>query len=314
MLYISEIREGDYIQGIYLCRTKVNAKTKTGKNYCSMTLQDRSGSCDAKIWDLSSGIGHFEAMDYIHIVGEATSYQGALQLNIRRVYKAEEGEYDPADYLPSSPYDAAKMKEELLKYVASIKNEKLRRLAESFFIDDAVFSKMFFEKSAAKSIHHCFVNGLLQHTLRVTELCDFYCKKYPVLQRDLLITGAMLHDVGKVRELSDFPVNDYTDDGQLLGHIVMGYEMISEKMRQIEGFPKKTGSELLHLILSHHGELEFGSPKKPALVEAVALHYADNTDAKIEAFGSLLDEALPGEAWLGYQKLWESNVRRTSKV
>ena len=314
MRYLAEIREGEAISGIYLCKTKVNAKTKTGKSYYSMTLQDKTGVVDAKIWDLSSGIDYFEAMDYIHVVGEATSFQGAIQLNIRRVTRAREGQYDPKDYLPSSPYSMDAMKKVLFALIATIKNEKLRQLAESFFKDDEEFAKAFFEKSAAKSIHHSFLGGLLQHTLRVTQLCDFYCERYPMLERDLLVTGALLHDVGKVRELSDFPENDYTDDGQLLGHIVMGYQMVADKIAAIPDFPKKTGSELLHLILSHHGEMEFGSPKKPALLEAVALHYADNTDAKIEAMSELLDGALPGETWLGYQKLWESNVRRTTPV
>ncbi len=314
MRYLSEIREGEPVSGIYLCKTKVNAKTKTGKNYCAMTLQDRSGTVDAKIWDLSSGIDYFEALDYIHVVGEATSFQGAIQLNIRRVVRAREGEYDPRDYLPTSPYSMDAMKKVLFALIDTIKNEKLHALANSFFVEDTAFVNTFFEKSAAKSIHHSFLGGLLQHTLRVTQLCDFYCQRYPLLQRDLLITGALLHDVGKVKELSDFPENDYTDDGQLIGHIVLGYQMVAEKMAQIPDFPKKTGSELLHLILSHHGEMEFGSPKKPALLEAVALHYADNTDAKLEAMSELLDGALPGENWLGYQKLWESNVRRTTPV
>ncbi|MBO4288845.1 MAG: HD domain-containing protein [Lachnospiraceae bacterium] len=313
MRYLAEIREGEAVSGIYLCKTKVNAKTKTGKSYYSLTLQDKTAVVDAKIWDLSSGIDYFEAMDYIRVVGEATSFQGAIQLNIRRVNRARQGEYDPKDYLPSSPYSMDAMKKVLYALIETIKNEKLRALVDSFF-DDEEFIGQFFDKSAAKSIHHSFLGGLLQHTLRVTQLCDFYCQRYPLLQRDLLITGALLHDVGKVRELSDFPENDYTDDGQLLGHIVMGYQMVAEKMAAIPDFPKKTGSELLHLILSHHGEMEFGSPKKPALLEAVALHYADNTDAKLEAMSELLDGALPGETWLGYQKLWESNVRRTTPV
>ncbi len=203
---------------------------------------------------------------------------------------------------------------ELLGFVSSIRNPYLKQLAEAFFVNDKAFARAFCEHSAAKSVHHSFVSGLLQHTLRVTELCDFYCEKYPMLQRDLLITGALLHEVGKVKELSDFPANDYTDDGQLIGHIVLGYEMVKSRIAQIEGFPAKTASELCHLILSHHGELEFGSPKKPALIEAVALHYADNTDAKLQSMSELLAGALPGEAWLGYQKLWESNVRRTTPV
>lgn len=314
MNYITSLREGEQVREIYLCKNKVNAKTKTGKTYYSISLQDKTGTIDAKIWDLSSGIDHFEAMDYISVEGEVTVYQGALQLNIRRVRLAHEGEFDPADYLPSSPYSEEDMFKKLLRFAESIKNPYLSQLVKSFFVDDAATVKAFRKHSAAKSIHHNFVGGLLQHTLRVTEMCDFYCQRYEILQRDLLLTGALLHDIGKLKELADFPNNDYTDAGQLLGHIVIGYQMVSEHIAQIPGFPEKLASEVGHLILSHHGELEYGSPKKPALIEAVALNFADNTDAKLEAMSELLESSLPGDAWLGWQKLWESNVRRTSDV
>jgi len=314
MNYISGLYEGEQVSEVYLCKNKVNAKTKTGKTYYSLTLQDKTGTIDAKIWDLSSGIDHFESMDYIRIDGEVTIYQGANQLNVRRVRVAQSGEYDPADYLPSSQFNIEEMYKKLLRYVDSVKNVYLNELLRNFFVSDSGLVAMFREHSAAKNIHHNFVGGLLQHTLRVVELCDFYCQRYELLQRDLLIAGAMLHDIGKTKELASFPANDYTDEGQLIGHLVIGYRMVFEKIDCIENFPKKLADELGHLILSHHGELEYGSPKKPALIEAVALNLADLTDAKIESMSELLAGALPGEAWLGYQKLWESNVRRTSDV
>ncbi|MCF0143252.1 MAG: HD domain-containing protein, partial [Parasporobacterium sp.] len=156
---------------------------------------------------------------------------------------------------------------------------------------------------------------LLQHTLAVAKLCDYYCSQYPALNRDLLITAALCHDIGKIKELSDFPANDYTDEGQLLGHIVIGTIMVEEKIKQINGFPAKRASELKHCILAHHGEYEFGSPKKPAIIEAVALNFADNTDAKIQAMTEILDNAAmagPDAAgWLGFNKLFESNIRPT---
>ena len=313
MLYIKDIREGDHISGIYLCKNKVTAKTKNGKNYYSVQLQDKTGIADGKIWDLSSGIDHFEQMDYIQVEAEGTLYQGAIQFNIRRVRRAHEGEYDPSDYLPSSPYSEEDMYKTLLAYVDSVKNVYLKTLLTEFFVNDTEFAKSFRKHSAAKNVHHNFVSGLLQHSLRVAETCDFFAKRYSKINRDLLITGALLHDIGKTRELSAFPQNDYTDEGQLLGHIVMGYEMIMERTKRIEGFPEKLARELGHLILSHHGKLEFGSPKKPALIEAVALNYADDIDAKLESMSALLDTAAEPGAWLGYQKLWESNIRPTGK-
>jgi len=314
MRYLDTLRDGDRVADIYLCRNKVEAKTKSGKPYLSLLMQDKTGSVDAKIWDLSSGIENFEALDYIYIEGDVTVFQGQLQLNIRRVRRTWEGEYDPADYLPCSPYDEEKMWELLLKYVAGIESEPLRKLAESFFVDDAEFIRSFRMHSAAKTVHHSFVGGLLQHTLRVTQLCNYYSGCYRQIQKDLLIVGALLHDVGKVKELSEFPENDYTDDGQLLGHIVLGYEMVKEHIAAIPNFPKKTASELCHLILSHHGELEYGSPKKPALLEAVALNFADNTDAKLQSMSELFAKAAPGEEWMGFQKLWDSNVRKTTPI
>jgi len=310
MYSIANWREGDQISDIYLCRSKIVGKTKNGKSYYSLSLQDNSGSADGKIWDLSSGIDHFEALQYIRVEGEVQRYQNALQLNIRRVRLAREGEYDPADYIPVSPYPIEEMFEKLLATVRSISHGSLQALLESFFVNDAAFAKAFKAHSAAKSVHHSFSGGLLQHTLRVVELCEDYCKKYPMINRDLLLTGALCHDIGKVRELSPFPANDYTDEGQLLGHIVIGVQMLSERMAGIPGFPENVRNELLHIVLAHHGEFEFGSPKKPALLEALALHLADNTDAKIQLMCETLSDT-GAHGWLGFQKFLDSNVRRT---
>ena len=154
------------------------------------------------------------------------------------------------------------------------------------------------------------MGGLLQHTLAVARLCDYFCTQYAVLNRDLLLAAGICHDIGKTKELSLFPQNDYTDDGQFLGHIVIGSEMIGEKIKMIDGFPPLLASELKHCILAHHGDYEFGSPKKPAIVEAIALMFADNIDAKMETFTELLENT-SGTGWLGYNKLFESNVRGT---
>ena len=307
---IANWREGDMISDIYLCRNKVVGKTKNGKSYYSLSLQDAGGSADGKVWDLSSGIDHFEALQYIKVEGEVQRYQNALQLNIRRVRVAREGEYDPLDYVPASPFPIEEMYNKLLSFIRSISHPGLRALLESFFVNDAAFAKAFKAHSAAKSVHHSFSGGLLQHTLRVTELCEDYCRKYPQLNRDLLLSGAMCHDIGKIREISPFPANDYTDEGQLLGHIVIGVQMVSEKIAAIPDFPVVCKNELCHIILAHHGEFEFGSPKKPALLEAMALHFADNTDAKLEIMCELLKDP-DSHGWLGFQKLLDSNVRRT---
>jgi 3'-5' exoribonuclease len=311
MKYIKDYKEGDRVFDIYLCKHKQSAVTKNGKPYDNVILQDKTGTVDAKIWDPNSaGIDDFDALDYIEVYGDVTSFQGALQVNVKRVRKCREGEYDPADYLPVSKFPIEDMMQELLGFISGIENPYLKKLLNLFFVEDQEFIAAFRKSSAAKTVHHGFVGGLLQHTLAVTKLCDYYCSQYPVLQRDLLLTSAICHDIGKVRELSLFPENDYTDDGQFLGHIIIGSEMVGEKIRQIPGFPKVLANELKHCILSHHGELEFGSPKKPAIVEAVALSFADNTDAKMQTFTELLENRTE-TGWMGYNRLFESNLTDT---
>lgn len=312
MRYINELREGEIVGDIYLCKTKQVAKTKAGKSYYSLLLQDKTGSIDAKIWELSNGIEHFDAMDYIKVEGQVTSFQGNLQLNVRRVRKVKEGEYYPEDYIPCTDKNVDIMYKEVLVLINKVSDIYLRQLLIKIFGDKTV-EKKFKTHSAAKRVHHGFMGGLLEHTLSVAKLCEFYCIQYPILNRDLLITAALCHDIGKMEELSSFPENDYTDEGQLIGHIIIGTMMLEEKIREIPKFPKKLANELKHCILAHHGELEFGSPKKPALIEALALTFADNTDAKIQTFKEALAEKKDGEEWLGYNRLFESNIRETSK-
>lgn len=308
MKYIKDYKEGDRVFDIYLCKHKQSAVTKNGKPYDNVILQDKTGTVDAKVWDPNNaGIDDFDTLDYIEVYGDVTSFQGALQVNVKRIRKCHEGEYNPADYLPVSKFPIEDMMQELLGYINSIENSYLKKLLQMLFVEDEAFVKAFQQSSAAKTVHHGFVGGLLQHTLAVTRLCDYYCSQYPILKRDLLLAAAICHDIGKTKELSLFPENDYTDDGQFLGHIVIGSEMVGEKIREIPGFPKMLANELKHCILAHHGELEFGSPKKPAIAEAMALNFADNTDAKLQTFTELM-ESTTETGWLGFNRLFESNV------
>ncbi len=317
MKYIQTLHEGDDIQEIYLCKQVRYLETKTGKEYVSLILTDRTGDLDAKIWDSNPGIGEFDAKDYIRVTGKVTSFNSLLQLNIRRVQRCSEGEYDPADYVPTTGGDIDQMFHTLLGFISRMEQPHLKALLEEFFVKDESFIRAFKKSSAAKGVHHAFMGGLLEHTLSVTENCAFFAKKYPLLQEDLLIAAALCHDIGKTRELSEFPENDYTDDGNLIGHIVLGAEMVSEKIKEIPDFPPTLASQLRHCILAHHGELEYGSPKKPALAEAVALNFADNIDAKMETMKELFAAAENSNSetksdWLGYQRLFESNVRKTT--
>ena len=311
MKYIKDCKDGDRVFDIYLCKHKVSAMTKNGKPYESILLQDKTGTLDAKIWDPNNaGIGEFDVLDYIEVYGEVTSFQGALQVNVKRIRKCQEGEYSPADYLPVSKYNIDEMFGELLSYIDQVENKYLKELLKAFFVEDEAFITAFKKSSAAKTVHHGFMGGLLQHTLSVVRLCEYYCSAYSMLNKDLLISAAICHDIGKTREISLFPQNDYTDEGQFLGHIVIGTEMVGEKIRKIEGFPAMLASELKHCILAHHGEYEFGSPKKPAIMEAVALNFADNTDAKLQTFTEMLENSTE-TGWMGFNRLFDSNVRGT---
>ncbi len=313
MKYLNELAEGDRVSDIYLCKKAATLTTKNGKEYMSLTLMDKTANTDAKIWEPNSeGIGDFDELDYIYVSGDVTVFNSAIQVNIRRLRRADDGEYDPSDYLPMSPYDNDGMYNQLKNVIETVKNPFLNRLLKSFFVDDEAFIESFRKCSAAKTVHHGFVGGLMQHTLAVTRLCKFYTKAYTALDHDLLISAAMLHDIGKVRELSRFPENDYTDDGQLLGHIYMGTEMIAVHAAGIADFPAKLLSELQHCILAHHGDLEFGSPKTPELIEAFALHMADNTDAKLETFTEAIKDKEAGK-WLGMNRPLGGNIRRTTE-
>ena len=314
MKYIKDLHEGETIRSIYLCKGKRSAETRNGKPYDNLLLQDKTGTLDGKIWDPNSqGIADYDEKDFIEVVGDVITYNNNLQLNIKQLRIASEGDYNPADYMPTSEKSVDMMYEELLTYIRGISNEYLRRAVDYYFVNDEAFIKKFKGHSAAKTVHHGFAGGLLEHTLSVVHLCEYFAGAYDIINKDLLIASAVCHDIGKTKELSSFPDNDYTDEGQLIGHIVIGVEMLSDAIRTIPDFPEVLANEWKHCIIAHHGELEFGSPKKPALAEAMALNLADNADAKMQTLKEIFKDK-KGTDWLGYNRLFESNLRRTSEV
>ena len=311
MRYINTLHEGETIRNVYLCKGKRSAETRNGRPYDNLILQDKTGTLDGKVWDPSSGgIADYDELDFIEVYGEIISYNNNLQMNIKQIRKVQEGEYIAADYMPTTEKSTDGMYEELLGYIRKVDNQYLRQVLDHYFIKDETFIRNFKGHSAAKTVHHGFAGGLLEHTLSVVKFCDYMVGAYPILNKDLLFTAAICHDIGKTKELSSFPENDYTDEGQLLGHIVIGVEMIGDAVRNIPDFPEKLANELKHCIVAHHGELEYGSPKKPALAEAMALNLADNADAKMQTLTELFKDK-KGNDWLGYNRLFESNIRKT---
>ncbi len=312
MRYINTLHEGETIRNVYLCKVKRSAETRNGKPYDNLILQDKTGTLDGKVWDPNSGgIADYDEMDFIEVYGEVINYNSNLQLNVKQIRKVSEDEYSPADYMPTTTKNPEKMYQALLGYIKKVENPYLRLILEYYFVKDEKFIKKFKSHSAAKSVHHGFSGGLLEHTLSVVRFCEYMAGAYPILNQDLLYTAAIFHDIGKVKELSSFPANDYTDDGQLLGHIVIGVEMISDAVRTIPDFPERLASELKHCIVAHHGELEYGSPKKPALAEALALNFADCADAKMQTLTEIFKDKNTND-WLGYNRLFESNLRKTT--
>ena len=311
MKYINELREGENIIEHYLCKSRQTMKSRNGKNYLSLKLQDKTGMVDAKVWDLNNDIQSFQENDFIKVDAFVTTFNNELQLNVKRIRRSREGEYDPADFVPSTDKNIDEMYDQLMGYIKTMKNPYLKKLLEEIFLRHPVISKEFKYHSAAKAMHHSFRGGLVEHTLSVTQLCDFLAPRYNYVNRDILVASAMLHDVGKVLELSDFPTNDYTDDGQLLGHLILGSELIRDAAAKIDGFPKRLESLMKHCMLSHHGEYEYGSPKLPSTPEAFLLHCADNLDKKKK----MIEEALAADStqghWAGYNRMLQRNLSRS---
>jgi len=316
MKYIEDLKIGDSISEVYLCKEKRSGTTKNGADYFLVTLQDKTGVLEGNIWDVNSpGINEFDKKDYVEVSGMIKEYKGKNQINITSLRVVDVNSVNVENYIPTTDKDVDEMYGELLDIIGTIKAPYMKKLLEMHFVNDETFIKKFRYHSAAKSVHHGFAGGLLEHTLSVTKTCDFIAKQYDYLDRDLLLTAAIFHDVGKLAELSPYPENDYTDAGQMLGHIVIGYNMLSNSIRKIDDFPKVKRNELLHCILAHHGEYEYGSPKKPSIAEAIALNFADDMDAKLETMKEVMSKVKGNDiSWQGFNYLFDSNIRKTSEA
>ncbi|MCL2574583.1 MAG: HD domain-containing protein [Defluviitaleaceae bacterium] len=312
MKYIEDLRDGENIVVHYLCKKKETLKTKGGKNYMSMILADKTGTISAKVWTLNNDIQSFEAGDFIKIEAAVVTYVDDLQLNVRKIRKSMAGEYLPADYVPTTDKDIDAIYAAICEMIKSIENPHIGQLLTNIFIENAKIKNDFMTNSAARSMHHAYMGGLCEHTLSVAQICDFLAPRYKFVNRDLLIAAALLHDIGKIFELSDFPENDYTDDGKLLGHIIIGVEFIATEAAKVEDFPHTLKSLLQHCILSHHGRHEYGSPILPKTMEAMLLSYADITDAHTKMLEESLEKLPASGDWTGYNRAMERDLRKSS--
>jgi 3'-5' exoribonuclease len=305
-IFVEQIRERDWVDSPFLVRDKIMAMAKNGKPYMTLKLVDRTGEVEGRVWDrVDEFSDRFGKDDFLRVQGKASVYLGKMQLVVQELARLADGEVDLADYLPVATRSTDELVAEFRTRVGSLTDPHLRGLLEAF-LADAAFLQLYATAPAAKTMHHVYLGGLLEHSLAVADLADDVSRRYPGVQRDLLVAGALLHDIGKVAELCYERSFDYTDEGKLIGHIVMGVEMVEEKVRQLPDFPRNLATLVKHLLLSHHGQYEFGSPKRPKTLEAVILNFLDDLDSKINGVRTHIErDPDNGSAWTSYHRLYD---------
>ena len=301
-LWIKDIKEDSKIKGNYLVKSKSIGQTRQGNSFLTLSLGDKTGTIEARVWDRVEEISNqFKEGNIVTINGQANTYRNQIQIQIHEL-KQDKSPVDPAIFQESSPKDIPNMLSDLKKLANQIQNRHLRTLIDSFMADHH-FVTQFKKAPAAKHFHHSYLGGLLEHTLSVSQMAVRVSEHYPELDCDLLLSGAILHDIGKIEELTFEPTIEYSNKGRLLGHIVLGVVMVEEKLKPLKDFPSELALRLKHLILSHHGEFDFGSPKRPKFLEAFALHLIDDMDAKIHGLSRLLKDDRQEGSWTVFNNL-----------
>jgi len=310
-LYASNIQDNQAVDSLFLVSAKNHGVTKGGNSYLVLKLLDRSGEIEGRVWDRADDLGRgFDKNDFVRVRGQALLYQGKVQIRVQDVMKVDENQIAAEDFLPRSSFDPDAMLEALQTILREIKNPHLLALAESFFADNELMH-LLKRAPGAKTIHHPFLSGLLEHTLSLLKLILKVVENYNGVDVDLLLMGGFLHDIGKVYEFSYERAVEYTDAGQLLGHLVMEVEMVDQKIASIPEFPPELAMLVKHMLVSHHGAYEFGSPKLPQTLEAVMLHSLDDLDGKIQAIQSLPDKE-PGSKWTAFHRAYGRSFYRRS--
>jgi 3'-5' exoribonuclease len=295
-IYIADLAsfdEGKFFDGYFLVLAKQQRLTKSNKPYLNLILGDKTGQLEGRVWEPGDPriAKDFDKGDIVKARGSASRFDDRLQMKVDQLRLAQPGEVDKTDMLPSTTYDIAALWSQLLLCIDSVTNPDLKRLL-STILADPVIATAFREAPAARQLHHAWLGGLLEHVVSLLTLADRVAAHYPLLDRDLLITGVILHDIGKTRELSWDIGFDYTIEGTLLGHIQMGIDLVEKTIAALPNFPERLRTLVLHMILSHHGKLEFGSPKLPMIPEALVLNFVDDLDAKMQAVTSEFEKSL----------------------
>jgi 3'-5' exoribonuclease len=281
---VKDLVPGGEVKSVFIVARKELRKTKAGAPYLALELADRSGKIGARMWEqVLRYKDAFSERDYIAVTGRVETYRDERQVVISSLRRCREDEVDAADFLRVVETDRAQLEGELRSAMEEVGDRHLKALLASF-LDDEDFMRKFTAAPAAKNYHHPYLGGLLEHTATTVRICRLVCELYPDIDRDLLVTAATLHDIGKIRELEYSKMIDFTDEGRFLGHLLISDQMIREKLERLPGFPEELALRLRHAVLSHHGELEWGSPKRPKTLEAIVLHHVDNLDAKVNSF------------------------------
>ncbi|HTZ83584.1 MAG TPA: HD domain-containing protein [Candidatus Acidoferrales bacterium] len=293
--------ENKIVTSTFVVVAKQIKPKKTGEPYLALTLGDRSGQLEAKMWDnVDEALEAFEQDDFLKVKGLVNKYKQRFQFTIHKLRKLGESEIDFSDYLPKTTKDIDELWRTLAGFVSGFENPYLKALVQAFMADPDI-APAYRNAPAAKTLHHAYIGGLLDHVVSLFRSCDLICKNYPQINRDLLLTGAFLHDIGKIHELTYNRSFSYTTKGQLLGHMVIELEMLQAKVALLPGFPEELKTLIEHLIISHHGQYEFGSPKLPMFPEALVLHYLDDLDSKMEAMRAQFERESSLESpWTGY--------------
>jgi 3'-5' exoribonuclease len=305
-IYVEQIKDRDEVDGVFLLRSLNLAVAKNGKPYLILKLIDRTGEIEGRVWDNADDLAKsFGKDDFVTLKGRASLYMGKMQVVVKQMQKVHESSVDFADFLPVSRFGLPELEARLRERISNITTGHLRALMESF-LERSGFVGEYCSAPAAKSMHHVYLGGLLEHSLAVADLAENICHQYGDMNRDLLIVGALLHDVGKTRELQYRRSFEYTDTGKLLGHIILGVQMVDEQIATVKDFPESDAIHLKHLLLSHHGQYEFGSPKRPKTVEAIVLSYADDLDSKINGVRThVAKEVHSSSSWTSYHRLYD---------
>jgi len=302
-LYAADIHDNQLVDSLFLVSAKNHGVTKAGNSYLVVKLLDRSGEIEGRVWDRADDLARgFDKNDFVRVRGQATLYQGKMQLRVQDVMRVDETKVAAEDFLPKSAFDPDAMLQELQVILRAVKNPHLLALAEACFADQQLM-ELLRRAPGAKTIHHPYLSGLLEHTLSLLNLILKVVENYRGVDVDLLLIGGFLHDIGKIYEFTYERAVDYTDEGQLLGHLVMEVELVTAKIETIPDFPKELAMLIKHMLVSHHGAYEFGSPKLPQTVEAVILHSLDDLDGKIQAIQAL-PEKEPGSKWTVFHRAY----------